>query len=128
MQFYDRVLKRRFEFLTNLFEMRVDLIAAIYKPRWQIELLFKQLKQNFPLKYFLEDNENVIKIQIYCALISNLLMTVVQKMIKRKWAFSNLVSFCKIHLFNYIHMLRFLENPDKDWQKTYDELMQPTLF
>jgi hypothetical protein len=50
VQFYDRVLKRRFEFLTNLFEMRADLIAAIYKLRWQIELLFKQLKQNFPLK------------------------------------------------------------------------------
>ncbi len=126
--FYDRALKRRFEFLTNLFEMRADLIAAIYKLRWQIELLFKQLKQNFPLKYFLGDNENAIKIQIYCALIANLLMTVIQKSLKRSWAFSNLVSFCKIHLFNYIHLVRFLENPDKDWQKTYDELMQPTLF
>lgn len=128
VQFYDRALKRRFEFLTNLFGMRADLIAAIYKLRWQIELLFKQLKQNFPLKYFLGDNENAIKIQIYCALIANLLMTVVQKMLKRRWAFSNLVSFCKIHLFNYLHLLRFLENPDKDWQKTYAELMQPSLF
>ena len=126
--FYDRVLKREFEFLTNLFDMRADLIAAIYKLRWQIELLFKQLKQNFPLKYFLGDNENAIKIQIYCALIANLLMTVVQKKLKRNWAFSNLVSFCKIHLFNYLHLFSFLENPDKDWQKTYDELMQPTLF
>jgi len=126
--FYDRILKREFEFLTNLFELRADLIAAIYKLRWQIELLFKQLKQNFPLKYFLGDNENAIKIQIYCALIANLLMTVIQKSLKRSWAFSNLVSFCNIHLFNYIHLMRFLENPDKDWQKTYDELMQPTLF
>jgi len=50
--FYDRQNKREFEFLTNLFEMRADLIAALYKIRWQIELLFKQLKQNFPLKYF----------------------------------------------------------------------------
>ncbi len=101
VQFYDRILKRRFEFLTNLFEIRADLIAAIYKLRWQIELLFKQSKQNFPLKYFLGDNENAIKIQIYCALIANLLMTVIQKMLKRKWGSSDLVSFCKIHLFNY---------------------------
>jgi IS4 transposase len=71
VRFYDRVLKREFEFLTNLFEMRADLVAAIYKLRWQIELLFKQLKQNFPLKYFLGDNENAIKIQIYCTLIAN---------------------------------------------------------
>ena len=122
IRFYDRVLKREFEFLTNLFEMRPDLVAAIYKLRWQIELLFKQLKQNFPLKYFLGDNENAIKIQIYCALIANLLMTVIQKSVRKSWSFSNLVSFCKIHLFNYIHLLRFLENPDKDWQK--EELLQ----
>ena len=128
VRFYDRQLKREFEFLTNLFEMRADLIAAIYKLRWQIELLFKQLKQNFPLKYFLGDNENAIKIQIYCALIANLLMTVIQKQLKRRWAFSNLVSFCKIHLFNYIHLIRFLENPDKDWQVIQFNQEQLALF
>ena len=113
--FYDRANKREFEFLTNLFELRADLIAALYKIRWQIELLFKQLKQNFPLKYFLGDNENAIKIQIYCVLIVNLLFAVIKKRLKRNWAFSNLVSFCKIHLFNYINLMRFLENPEKDW-------------
>ena len=126
--FYDRQLKRTFEFLTNLFEIRPDFIAAFYKLRWQIELLFKQLKQNFPLKYFLGDNENAIKIQIYCTLIANLLMTVVQKKLKRSWAFSNLVSFVKIHLFNYIHLMNFLENPEKDWRKILIKEMQYDLF
>ena len=115
VRFYDRVNKREFEFLTNLFDLRADLIAALYKIRWQIELLFKQLKQNFPLKYFLGDNENAIKIQIYCVLIVNLLLAVVKKRLKRSWAFSNLVSFCKIHLFNYINLMKFLENPERDW-------------
>ncbi len=128
IRFYDRVLRHEFEFLTNLFDMRPDLVAALYKLRWQIELLFKQLKQNFPLKYFLGDNENAIKIQIYCALIANLLMTVIQKTLKRSWAFSNLVSFCKIHLFNYIHLISFLENPEKDWQKVQSDSLQYNLF
>ena len=128
VRFYDRTLKREFEFLTNLFDMRPDLIAAIYKLRWQIELLFKQLKGNFPLRYFLGDNENAIKIQIYCALIVNLLLTIVQKRLKRKWAFSNLVSFCRIHLFNYLHLYRFLENPEKDWQRKQTNLEQLSLF
>ena len=126
--FYDRILKREFEFLTNLFDFRADMIAGLYKIRWQIELLFKQLKQNFPLKYFLGDNENAIKIQIYCALIVNLLMTVIQKRLKRPWAFSNLVSFCKIHLFNYIHLLNFLENPERDWLKSENHIVQLALF
>ena len=122
--FYDRANKREFEFLTNLFDMRADLVAALYKIRWQIELLFKQLKQNFPLKYFLGDNENAIKIQIYCVLIVNLLLSVIKRRLKRSWAFSNLVSFCKIHLFNYINLMRFLENPEKDWIIDKAELEQ----
>jgi hypothetical protein len=128
VRFYDREFKREYEFLTNLFEMRADLVAAIYKLRWQIEILFKQLKQNFPLKYFLGDNENAIQIQIYCTLIANLLLTVIQKQLKRRWSFSNLVSTCRNLLFIYIHLLRFLENPDKDWQKTIRIEEQLALF
>jgi hypothetical protein len=128
VKFYDRANKREFEFITNLFDLRADMIAALYKVRWQIELLFKQLKQNFPLKYFLGDNENAIKIQIYCVLIVNLLISVIQKKLKRSWAFSNLVSFCQIHLFNYIKLLKFLENPEKDWIIDVAESEQLTIF
>jgi hypothetical protein len=128
VKFYDRENKREFEFITNLFELRADLIAALYKIRWQIELLFKQLKQNFPLRYFLGDNENAIKIQIYCVLIVNLLIAVIKKRLKRSWAFSNLVSFCKIHLFNYIQLMKFLENPEKDWIIDKAEIEQLSFF
>lgn len=126
--FYDREHKREFEFITNLMEMRADMIAALYKIRWQIEILFKQLKQNFPLKYFLGDNENAIQIQIYCVLIVNLLLTVIQKKLKRSWSFSNLVSFCKIHLFNFIQLINFLENPEKDWKIELKSTEQMMLF
>lgn len=128
VKFYDREHRREFEFITNLFALRADMIAALYKIRWQIELLFKQLKQNFPLKYFLGDNENAIKIQIYCVLIVNLLLTVIKKRLKRSWAFSNLVRFCKIHLFNYIQLMKFLENPERDWIVQKIECEQLSIF
>jgi hypothetical protein len=128
IKYYDREHKRSFEFLSNLFEFRADTIAALYKIRWQIELLFKQIKQNFPLKYFLGDNENAIKIQIYCVLIVNLLMGVIKKSVKRKWSFSNLVSFCRIHLFNYFHLTKFLESPEKEWKFSGENNEQLGLF
>ena len=68
------------------------------------------------LKSFLGDNENAIKIQIYCVLIVNLLIGVIKKSLKRKWTFSNLVSFCRIHLFNCIHLSKFLNSPESDWE------------
>jgi hypothetical protein len=128
IKYYDREHKRSFEFISNLFEFRADTIAALYKIRWQIELLFKQIKQNFPLKYFLGDNENAIKIQIYCVLIVNLLLGVIKKSLKRQWSFSNLVSFCRIHLFNYIHLTKFLESPEKDWELDGENNSQLGLF
>ena len=128
IKYYDREHKRSFEFISNLFEFRADTIAALYKIRWQIELLFKQIKQNSPLKYFLGDNENAIKIQIYCVLIVNLLLGVIKKSLKRKWSFSNLVSFCRIHLFNYIHLTKFLESPEKDWELNTQSYGQLGLF
>lgn len=115
-------------FLTNNMELEAATIAAIYKYRWQIELLFKKLKQNFPLKYFLGDNQNAIEIQIWCALICLLLMEVIRKRLKRRWAFSNMVSLVRFHLMAYVHLVDFLNNPDKALQKTSKNRLQIALF
>lgn len=113
--YWDSTNGRLFEFVTNNFEMSAEKIALIYRKRWQIELLFKQLKQNFPLKYFLGDNENAIELQIWAAMLANLLLTLLKSRVKRTWAFSNLVSIIRQQLMNYINVYRFLEDPEKSW-------------
>jgi len=119
--YWDSKNERLFEFITNNFELPAEEIALIYKKRWQIELLFKQLKQNFPLKYFLGDNENAIELQIWAALLANLLITLVRSKVKRSWAFSNLTSIIRQQLMNYINIYRFLENPEKSWMEIIEE-------
>ena len=100
--------------LTNDMEMEVEDIIAIYRKRWEIELLFKQLKQNFPLRYFYGESSNAIKIQIWVTLIANLLLMVIQKRIKRPWSFSGLATMIKIMLMYYVNCYTFLEEPEKD--------------
>lgn len=119
--YWDSQNDRLFEFITNNFELDAEKIALIYKKRWQIELLFKQLKQNFPLKYFLGDNENAIEIQIWTAMLANLLITLVKGKIKRKWAFSNLVSVIRQQLMSYINLYGFLEDPEGSWREIIKE-------
>ena len=119
--YWDSENKRLFEFITNNFDLSAEKIALIYKKRWQIELLFKQLKQNFPLKYFLGDNENAIEIQIWAALLANLLITLVRSRVKRSWAFSNLVSIIRQQLMNYINVYCFLEDPENSWRSIIKE-------
>lgn len=119
--YWDDENRRLFEFLTNNFELSAEKIALIYKKRWQIELLFKQLKQNFPLKYFLGDNENAIEIQIWTAMLANLLITLVKSQVKRSWAFSNLVSVIRQQLMNYINIYDFLQDPEGSWRTILKE-------
>lgn len=115
--YWDEKTKRTFIFLTNDFERKAEEIAEIYKQRWQIELLFKRLKQNFPLKYFLGDNQNAIEIQIWASLIAQLILLLIKKMAKKAWAFSNLMSVIRFHLMTYIDLFRFLNKPDDSWEK-----------
>jgi hypothetical protein len=113
VSFFDKESGRTFEFLTNNYALPPECIADLYKKRWLIEILFKRVKQNFPLKYFLGDNENAIKIQIWCAFIADLLIKLIQVQLKRKWAFSNLSSIIRLHLMSYIHLFDFLNNPER---------------
>ncbi len=100
-------------FWTNILTLTPDKIAAIYKHRWQIELLFRCLKQNFPLKYFLGDNRNAIEIQIWCCMIAHMLYKVILHQNKAKWAFSNFCDLIRQHLFTYIDLAAFVKNPVK---------------
>lgn len=113
--FWDSKKEKVYEFITNNMAIAPDTVANIYKHRWQIETMFKRLKQNFPLKYFLGDNQNAIEIQIWTALIIQLLMLVIQRKTKRKWAYSNMVTIVRYHLMTYINLYKFLENPDREW-------------
>ncbi len=99
---WDAKGNRVYEFITNNFELEAQVVADIYRHRWRIELFFKKLKQNFPLHYFLGDNQNAIEIQIWCALIALLLLSHIHFQNKSKMAFSNMVSILRMHLPSYI--------------------------
>lgn len=111
--FNDKDTKKQFKFISNNLKFDAFTIASIYQQRWQIELLFKRIKQNFPLQYFIGDNENAIKIQIYVALIADLLIKYLKTRLKRSWSFSNLTSMLRIHLMSYVEIIKFLNNPEK---------------
>lgn len=100
--------------LTNDFDMPLETIVAIYRRRWQIESLFKQIKQNFPLRYFYGESANAIKIQIWVTLIANLLLSVLQSSLQRRWSFSGLATIVRIVLMYYLNLEKFLNQPDAD--------------
>lgn len=111
--------------LTNDFDMPLETIVAIYRRRWQIESLFKQIKQNFPLRYFYGESANAIKIQVWVTLIANLLLSVLQSTLKRHWSFSGLATMVRIVLMYYLHLEKFLNQPDADLNNMLAEASEP---
>ena len=108
--------------LTNDFDMPLETIISIYRRRWQIESLFKQIKQNFPLRYFYGESANAIKIQIWVTLIANLLLSLLQSTLKRRWSFSGLATMVRIVLMYYLNLEKFFNQPDADLNKMLAEV------
>jgi hypothetical protein len=132
ISYTDPQTKKKLEFITNNQELAPLTIANYYKQRWQIETFFKRIKQNYPLQYFLGDNENAIKIQIWCALIADLLLKVVKQSTACSMAFSNIVGLVRLHLMTYMSLKDFLRNPEKALlkrvQQTDKDKPSPSLF
>ena len=104
-------------FITNDLNTPANVLCEVYRRRWQIETLFKRLKQNFPLKYFLGDNQNAIQIQIWVCVIAWLLMQVIKRQVKRKWSLSNMMTAIHILMNSYIGLYDFLNLPEGLWMK-----------
>jgi hypothetical protein len=113
---YQDEKNRYYEFLTNSFDITAEEVAFLYKKRWGIELLFKKMKQNFQLHYFYGENENAIKTQVWCTLIAQLLMTVIQKKAKTKKAFSVVAALVRMHLISMLDVNELLRSTNRSYQ------------
>ena len=100
-------------FLTNHFGFGASTIARIYKDRWQIELLFKTLKQHLRIKTFVGTSANALHIQIWTALIALLVLKYLQLKARFGWSTSNLVALLRMNLFVYRDLWTWLNDPFK---------------
>ncbi len=66
--------------------------------------------QNFLIHYFYGENENAIYTQVWCTLIAQLLLTVIQKIAQAKKAFSVVASLVRIHLINMLDVNELLRS------------------
>lgn len=119
---------RQFVFITNNFDITAEEVAFIYKKRWQIELLFKKMKQNFQLHYFYGENENSIRTQVWCTLIAQLLLTVLQKIADVKKAFSTIATLVRIHLISLLDVYELLRNVKRTYSKQKADALTLSLF
>lgn len=106
--------KEPMRLVTNHLDAPATDIAAFYKERWQIELLFKWIKQNLRIKRFLGRSENAVKIQIYAALIAFLLIRMLRHSCGNKNANAKtLIARIKVALFAPIDLSNRCKSPPR---------------
>lgn len=86
--------------ITNDLKRTAVEIATLYKGRWQIELLFRWIKQHLDIRKFLGTNENAIRLQILAAMIAYLLLRIAARLHGVKMSHLRLVELVRHFLFS----------------------------
>jgi len=127
IEVYDEETKRTFVFLSNHLGFGATTIAAIYKDRWQIELFFKALKQNLKIKTFVGTSANAVKIQVWTALITMLVLKYLQMRAQLGWSLSNLVALLRMNLFTHRDLWAWLNKPFEEKLSLWEAPRQEAL-
>lgn len=108
---WDEKNSREIILLTNIHDFAPSTISTIYKERWQIELFFKAIKQNMKIKTFVGTSQNAVKIQIWTALISILLLKFLKLKSTYEWSLSNLAAMLRFNLLTYRDLWEWIDAP-----------------
>jgi len=126
--FKDPVSGNVLKFVSNMMEYRSSTIIQLYKYRWGIEVLFKQIKQNFELNYFYSDSPEGIKTQIWIVLIANLIFTVIHRQVKECEQFITIVSMASNNLGSYCSLVKLLKRGAPKGNDRIIEIVQLDVF
>jgi len=105
--------------VTDHMDLSAETIALIYRYRWQIELFFRWFKCILGCSYLLSLSKNGVSIQVYCALIASLLITLWTGRKPTKRTFEMLCYHFMgwaddEELFNHIEKLKQADNTKKN--------------
>ncbi len=104
---------KRVTFLTNNFSLSPELIAALYRQRWQVELFFKWIKQHLRIKAFLGTSENAVKTQIWIAVCTYVLIAIVKKRLHLPHSLYEILQILSLTMFETTPINQLLTPPSR---------------
>jgi hypothetical protein len=108
IEFMDIERGRTLTFLTNNFVLDGMQVARLYKSRWQVELFFKWIKQNLRIKSFIGTSANAVKIQIWTAICTYVLVAIIKKRLQSAASLHAILQVLSVTLFEKIPLDKLL--------------------
>jgi len=106
IRFYDQERQKRLVFLTNNFDLPAEIIARLFKFRWHIETFFRWVKQHLRIKSFFGTSENAVKVQIWTAVSTYLLVAIMKKELRLEQSLYTILQVLSISLFEKMPILQ----------------------
>ena len=100
IEYYDIEKDNYLIFMTNNFEVSALEVSYIYKNRWQIETFFKWIKQNLVIKKLWGHSQNAVKIHIWTAICTYLIVAYVKKTVKSELSIYQIMQILSISAFD----------------------------
>ncbi len=118
---------KRIVFLTNNFVLKPELIADLYRQRWQVELFFKWIKQHLRIKAFYGTSENAVKTQIWIAVCTYVLIAIAKKRLKLTHSLYEILQILSLTMFETFPINQLLTatpaNSNRDLEPTQLSLL-----
>ena len=125
---WDDKNQQTIEVITNQMSWTANTITELYKARWEVEIFFRDIKQQLHIKSFIGTTQNAVMIQIWTALITILILKALKTQAKHPWYLSNLVAFIRLNLFVKVELYKWLDNPFVKEQPPPNKHIQGVLF
>ena len=125
---WDDKNQQTIEVITNQMSWTANTITELYKARWEVEIFFRDIKQQLHIKSFIGTTQNAVMIQIWTALITILILKALKTQAKHPWYLSNLVAFIRLNLFVKVDLHKWLDNPFQKKQPPPNQYIQGVLF
>ena len=113
VEFYDVNNDELLTFLTNNFDVSALEVAYLYKNRWQIEIFFKWIKQNLTVKKLWGHSENAVKIHLWVAICSHLIVAYVKHLTKSPLSIYEVMQVLNTSLFDKTPLVQLLNVNEK---------------
>jgi len=104
VEYYDAEKDLHLVFLSNNFEVSALEIARLYKNRWQIEVFFKWIKQNLVIKKLWGHSQNAVKIHIWTAICTYLIVAYMKHILKSNYSIYEIMQILSVSVFDKTHI------------------------
>ena len=100
VEYYDDEKDLLLTFISNNFEVSSLEIARLYRNRWQIEVFFKWIKQNLTIKTLWGHSENAVKVHVWIAICTYLIVAQVKYALKSTLSIYEIMQILGISVFD----------------------------